>query len=60
MTERAEKIKREHFFFTECFGQPIVVIPKGEMERLCEYAAKLEAENSDLRRKLEEANSEPR
>lgn len=49
MTERAEEIKREHFFFTECFGQPIVVLPKGEMEQLCEYAAKLEAENADLK-----------
>lgn len=52
MTERAEEIKSEHFFFTECFGQPIVVLPKGEMERLCEYAAKLEAENADLKREL--------
>lgn len=55
MTERAEEIKSEHFFFTECFGQPIVVLPKGEMERLCEYAAKLEAENTDLRNQLRNA-----
>lgn len=49
MTERADEIKREHFFFTECFGQPIVVIPNGEMERLCEYVAALEAENAELK-----------
>ena len=55
MTERAEEIKCEHFFFTECFGQPIVVLPKGEMERLCEYAAKLEAENADLKNQLKAA-----
>lgn len=52
MTERAEEIKSEHFFFTECFGQPIVVLPKGEMERLCEYTAMLEAENAELKRHL--------
>lgn len=58
MIERAEEIKRAHFFFTECFGQPIVVLPKGEMERLCEYTAMLEAENRALRERVRELEAE--
>lgn len=48
MRKEAMEVMREYKIFTSHFGDPITVIPRTEMERLCEYVAKLEAEKCKI------------
>lgn len=44
MKEETLKVLRKYKIFTSHFGDPLAVIPRTELERLCEDVTKLEAE----------------